>query len=111
MKIFITGSSGFIGFHLAKKLLDKGIKVQGLDSMNNYYDINLKKSRLKILNKYKNFSFIKESIQNDKKLRERDRLERMRIIQKMSANKDTGPKQNPQPIKEKLYHCDTKHDE
>ena len=68
MKIFITGSSGFIGFHLAKKLLDKGIKVQGLDSMNNYYDINLKKSRLKILNKYKNFSFIKESIQNDKKL-------------------------------------------
>ena len=50
-------------------------------------------------------------IQNDKKLRERDRLERMRIIQKMSANKDTGPKQNPQPIKEKLYHCDTKHDE
>ena len=68
MKIFITGSSGFIGFHLAKKLLDKGIKVHGFDSMSNYYDVKLKKSRLKILNKYKNFSFIKESLQNEKKL-------------------------------------------
>ena len=68
MKIFITGSSGFIGFHLAKKLLDKGIKVHGFDSMSDYYDVKLKKSRLKILNKYKNFSFIKESLQNEKKL-------------------------------------------
>ena len=57
MNIFITGSSGFIGFHLAQKLLDKGHKICGFDSMNAYYDINLKKSRLKILKKYKNFSF------------------------------------------------------
>ena len=42
MKIFITGSSGFIGFHLSKKLLDKGHSVQGFDSMNNYYDPKLK---------------------------------------------------------------------
>ena len=49
--------------------------------------------------------------ENDNNLRERDRLERMRIIQKMSTTKDTGPKQDPQPKKEKLYHCDTKHDE
>ena len=47
MKIFITGSSGFIGFHLAKKFLNKGIKVYGFDSMNKYYDIRLKKARLK----------------------------------------------------------------
>ena len=48
-KIFITGSSGFIGFHVSKRYLDKGFKVCGFDSMNNYYDINLKESRLKIL--------------------------------------------------------------
>ena len=68
MKIFITGSSGFIGFHLAKKLLNKGIKVHGFDSMNSFYDVKLKKARLHILNKYKNFSFTKESLQNEKKL-------------------------------------------
>ena len=68
MKIFITGASGFIGFHLAKKLLDKGIKVHGFDSMNSYYDIKLKKARLDILRRYKNFSFTKESLENEKKL-------------------------------------------
>ena len=53
MNIFITGSSGFVGFHLAKRFLDKGIKVRGFDSMSNYYDVKLKKARLKILEKYK----------------------------------------------------------
>jgi len=65
-KIFITGSSGFIGFHVAKRYLDKGFKVSGFDSMNNYYDVKLKKSRLKILKKYKNFSFTKGSLENQK---------------------------------------------
>ena len=55
MKIFITGSSGFIGFHLSKKLLDKGHSVHGFDSMNNYYDVKLKKARYKILKNIKNF--------------------------------------------------------
>ena len=68
MKIFITGSSGFIGFHLAIKLLNKGIKVHGLDSMNTYYDIKLKKARLNILKKYKSFSFTKGTLENEKKL-------------------------------------------
>ena len=40
MKIFLTGSSGFIGFHLSKKLLDKGHSVHGFDSMNNYLTKN-----------------------------------------------------------------------
>ena len=68
MKIFITGSSGFIGFHLSKYLLEKNHKILGIDSMNNYYDIKLKKTRLKILKKYKNFKFIKANIENNKKL-------------------------------------------
>ena len=65
-KIFISGSSGFIGFHVAKKFLDKGLRVHGFDSMNNYYDVNLKKSRLSILKKYKNFSFSKGNLENHK---------------------------------------------
>jgi len=67
-KIFITGSSGFIGFHTAKKLLDKGVKVHGFDAMNNYYDVKLKKARLDILLKYKNFSFTKGFLKNKKLL-------------------------------------------
>ncbi len=69
MKILITGSSGFIGFHLAKKLLEKGIDICGYDSMNNYYDVGLKKARLNILKKYKNFKFVKNKIENEKILR------------------------------------------
>ena len=68
MKIFITGSSGFIGFHLSKKLLDKGHNVHGFDSMNNYYDVKLKKKRYKILSKYKNFLFTKGNIENRQNL-------------------------------------------
>ena len=58
-KIYITGAAGFIGFHTTKKLLNKGIEVHGFDSMNNYYDFKLKKARLDILKKYKNFTFTK----------------------------------------------------
>ncbi len=68
MKIFITGSSGFIGFHLSKKLLDQGHSVCGFDSMNTYYDIKLKKARYQILKKYKKFSFNKGSVENQKTL-------------------------------------------
>lgn len=46
MKILVTGSAGFIGFHLAKKLLERGDEVVGVDNINDYYDVNLKYSRL-----------------------------------------------------------------
>ena len=68
MKIFITGSSGFIGFHLTEKLLKKGFIIYGFDSMNNYYDVKLKKDRLEILKKNKNFFFTKGNIENKSKL-------------------------------------------
>ena len=64
MKIFITGTSGFIGFHLATRLLEKGHSVHGYDSINNYYDLKLKKERNKILSKYKKFKFLKGNIEN-----------------------------------------------
>ena len=68
MKILITGSAGFIGFHVAHKLLKQGIKVCGMDSINDYYDVSLKKFRLSILKKYKNFSFVKVKLEDEKKL-------------------------------------------
>lgn len=57
---FITGSSGFIGYFLVKRLLDnnKNIRVVGLDNMNDYYDVKLKEYRLKKLSKYNNYIFI-----------------------------------------------------
>ena len=67
-KIYITGAAGFIGFHAAKKFLNKGIKVHVFDSMNNFYDPRLKKNRLNILKKYKNFSFTKGLLENQKLL-------------------------------------------
>ena len=67
-KILITGSSGFIGFSLALNLLKNGHKILGYDSINDYYDINLKYSRNKILKKFKNFSFIRGELEDQKKL-------------------------------------------
>ena len=62
MKILITGAAGFIGFHLCKSLLEDGYEVMGIDNINDYYDINLKLSRLDQLNSYKNFSIEKIDI-------------------------------------------------
>lgn len=68
MNILITGSCGFIGFHLSHTLLKKKFKVYGIDTLNNYYDIKLKKNRLNVLKKYKNFKFFKIDITNKEKL-------------------------------------------
>ena len=69
MKVLITGSAGFIGYNLAKNLLEKkGFKIVGIDNFNDYYDVNLKKKRNNLLKKYKNFEFIKIDIRNKIKL-------------------------------------------
>ncbi len=56
-KVLVTGAAGFIGFHLTQKLIGLGYNVVGLDNLNDYYDVNLKKSRLAILQKLSGFSF------------------------------------------------------
>ena len=60
--ILLTGAAGFIGSHLAKRLLALGCKVTGLDNLNDYYDVSLKEARLAELQKYDNFSFVKADI-------------------------------------------------
>lgn len=57
MRVYITGVAGFIGFHLAKLLLDEGIRVHGMDGMTDYYDVNLKRGRLGVLQQNPGFGF------------------------------------------------------
>ena len=66
MNFLVSGSAGFIGFHLSEFLLKKKHNVYGIDDLNNYYDVKLKKSRLDILKKYKNFVFFKRKIEDIK---------------------------------------------
>jgi UDP-glucuronate 4-epimerase len=58
-KILVTGTAGFIGFHLTKRLLDRGDQVVGLDNLNDYYDVSLKEARLSQLTGRDGFSFVK----------------------------------------------------
>jgi len=59
MRVLLTGAAGFIGYHTALILLERGDEVLGIDNLNEYYDVNLKLSRLSLLKNYKNFSFLK----------------------------------------------------
>ena len=61
-KILVTGCAGFIGMHLCQRLLDEGHDIIGLDNLNSYYSVELKKDRLKNLLNYKNFKFYKIDI-------------------------------------------------
>jgi UDP-glucuronate 4-epimerase len=78
MKILVTGTAGFIGFHLAKRLLERGDTVVGIDNINDYYDVNLKYARLaetgisreaetwhtKVQStKYPNYSFVRMNLE------------------------------------------------
>jgi len=67
-KILITGVAGFIGYHLAEKLLKNNYHIIGIDNLNDYYDPNLKKARLDNLNELSNFEFHKVDFINNKKL-------------------------------------------
>ena len=69
-KILITGCAGFIGFSLSRRMLEKKFNIIGIDNLNLYYSQSLKKKRLNILKKNKNFSFFKVDISDQKKLNE-----------------------------------------
>jgi len=71
MTILVTGAAGFIGFHLARRLLQQEQSVVGLDNVNDYYDVSLKQARLDELNKLRGFRFVRLDIA------ERDELDRL----------------------------------
>ena len=85
MKIIITGSAGFIGFHASKLFLSKGFEVVGIDSLTRYYDVNLKKRRNEILKKFKSYSFYKIDICDDAKLKKVFKKEKPDVVIHLAA--------------------------
>jgi len=65
MKVLVTGSAGFIGHALSHRLLQRGDEVIGVDNMNDYYDVNLKRARLQNLTGYTDFSFVEDSLEDN----------------------------------------------
>ena len=61
-KVLVTGSAGFIGFHLAKKLLENGVSVTGIDNLNPYYDPSLKEARLAQLTSFSGYKHVKSDL-------------------------------------------------
>lgn len=64
-KVLVTGAAGFIGFHLAKRLLSLGASVCGIDNLNDYYDVSLKEARLAILEKEPAFTFARGDLADE----------------------------------------------
>ncbi len=62
MKVLVTGAAGFIGFHLSRRLLERGDEVVGFDSVNDYYDVSLKEARLALLASYPRFHFVRGNL-------------------------------------------------
>ncbi len=100
MKVLITGAAGFIGFHLAIKLLQRSDEVVGIDNINSYYDINLKYARLKelgiekdsiensqkiISKKYNNLSFYKIDIADKVSVENLFKIERFDVVVHLAA--------------------------
>ena len=70
MKTLVTGSAGFIGFHVARELLERGEEVVGLDSVNDYYSQELKEDRNEVLGGYDGFTFCRQDLCELEKLEE-----------------------------------------
>ncbi len=85
MKVLVTGAAGFIGFHTAKTLLDRGDHVVGLDNLNDYYDVTLKEARLAQLEGRNGFSFAKIDLADQKGMEELFRVEKFDRVINLAA--------------------------
>ena len=84
-KILITGAAGFIGSYLAEKLLKEQFQVIGIDNLNDYYDVRLKEERLKKLDGYTNFKFIRMDIADAAAMKELFEREKPDIVVNLAA--------------------------
>ena len=85
MKVLVTGCAGFIGYHLVNRLILNKYNVVGIDNINNYYDIRLKKDRIKKLKENKKFTFYKVDLKNYKKLNQIIKNYRIKYIIHLAA--------------------------
>jgi UDP-glucuronate 4-epimerase len=84
-KVLVTGAAGFIGFHLCKRLLERGEYVFGLDNLNDYYDVGLKIDRLKQIEGKNNFKFIKIDLADQSSVTELFSKDRFDIVVNLAA--------------------------
>ena len=84
-KVLVTGAAGFIGFHLSKRLVRDGVEVIGLDNMNSYYDVNLKKDRIRQLKEDENFSFHEIDLADIERLKEIFNSSSIQVVVNLAA--------------------------
>jgi UDP-glucuronate 4-epimerase len=85
VKLLVTGAAGFIGFHTARRLLERGEEVVGLDNLNSYYDPGLKAARLELLARYPTFRFVKADIADREAMENLFREERFARVVHLAA--------------------------
>lgn len=79
-RIFVTGTAGFIGFHLAQRLLAEGHSVTGYDGVTNYYDVGLKRARLALLAEHPNFTFVEAMLEDGARVKQALRDSRAQLV-------------------------------
>lgn len=85
MKVLVTGAAGFIGFHVCRKLCEIGVTVVGIDNLNDYYNVALKKARLDQLLPFKGFSFVKLDVSMSDELLNLFKLEKFDRVVHLAA--------------------------